>query len=225
MKDSRKLSDYAQAKLDALRKEGIPLSDENICVINALAWEVQSPCKRLSLARGKPVKCGDFWLWPLTISGSLWYKEIGCKLQGIICKDLSVSECSIAYVMAHREIDAWKIEEKEVIEWGKHLTCTRSELREAMSQILEQDKRDEEPSSCDNGISIEELAVYMHATHGQDANMWEQEVSLGYVSDFIDMARAQASADGKKEQRNRAEACLSLYCHKLRKAARNAKEA
>jgi hypothetical protein len=232
MKDPRKLSDYAQSRIDALRREGVKLSDENVCVINALAWEVQSPCKRVSLARGKPVKCGNVWLWPLTANASAWFSEVGgemkCPMSTSlkmwmyrILERMSFSEIALAYAMAHRDDDQYQTTPEMILAWFKTFRGTIDELRVAMGYVMLQVSRDEQPSSKDDALTFEELVCYMHATHGGSAQAWAQAVSIGYIYDYIDTSMKQSSADGAKEQRNRAEACLSLYCHKLRKAAKN----
>jgi hypothetical protein len=108
-----------------------------------------------------------------------------------------------------------------ILAWFKTFRGTIDEMRVAMGYVMLQSSRDEQPSNSGEKLTFEELACYMHATHGGSADGWARDVSIGYIYDYIDTSIKQSSADGAKEQRNKAEACLSLYCHKLRKAARN----
>ena len=201
-------------------------------MINALAWEVQSPCKSVSLARGKPVKCGNVWLWPLTANASAWFCEVGGEMRYPfsgnmkmwlyrILERVSFSEIALAYAMAHRDDDQYLTTPEMILAWFKSVRATIDELRVAMGYAMLQSSRDEEPSSNGDAPTFEELACYMHVTHGGSAEGWARDVSIGYIYDYIDTSIKQSSADGAKEQRNKAEACLSLYCHKLRKAAKN----
>jgi hypothetical protein len=78
MKNYRTLSSQAEAEIEALRYKGVTLSDSDIIAINALAWEIETPSKRVSLARGKPCKCGNVFFWPLTNHGGtfeMWERQ------------------------------------------------------------------------------------------------------------------------------------------------------
>jgi hypothetical protein len=138
-----------------------------------------------------------------------------------ILERVSFSEIALAYAMSNRDNDHYLNTPEMILAWFKTFRGTIDEMRVAMGYVMLQSARDEQPSNSGEKLTVEELACYMHATHGGSAEGWARDVSIGYIYDYIDTSIKQSSADGAKEQRNKAEACLSLYCHKLRKAAKN----
>lgn len=221
----RKLSDLARARIEKLREDGVNLTDENIVAINALAWEVVSPSKCISLSKGRPVRCGNVWFWPLTIHSASWFQEIGCELEykliESIFHNVKLNEYALAYAMAHRDDDLYMVSESQIRTWSKTLRATPSELRECLKMVIDSEVQDEYPTTKDDKITIQELACYMHAKSGGSAKMWEHELSVGYVFNLVNTMARQSEAGDERLTRNRAEACLAYYCHKLRKAAKN----
>ena len=208
----RGLTDYARAEIEELRNEGVTLSDEQIIDINELAWEIESPSKRVSLAKGKPVKCGNVWLWPLTIHSSAWFSEVS--------SDWPSSEIALAYAMAHRDAELFTVQEPEVLSWFKTIKATIEELRVAMAVIIEQGRRDDLPVKKGEGITIPELAQLMVANHGGTFEMWERQCSIQYVFDFLDTTCKQDEAEAKKTHVQKATMILGRYTQAILKRAK-----
>lgn len=209
MVNYRTLCDLAEAKIEALRADGFTLSDRDVIAINALAWEVQSPSRRMSLSKGKPVRAGNMWLWPFTIHNKAWFFDCG--------RQFANPEYALAYALAHRDDDLYTVTEKQVDEWAKRLTCTIGELRTAVAIIIEADKQDEIPMKEADSVTIHELARSMMANHGGSIKMWEQEVSLQFVYDYIDTLSRQSEAENKPMAVERAEKALHYLTHRIRR--------
>lgn len=209
----RTLSDQASAELDALRTAGYTLTDNDVIVINALCWEIENPSRRISLARGKPVKCGSLWLWPRSIRHCKWFTDVGA--------DMRKAELALAYSMANPSCDPYAITDATINEFERTLDCTLGQLRVAMADILMQGERDEVPSNKCDSVSIEELAQLMVATHGGTFEMWEAQCSIPYILDFLDTQAKQHQAEGHDMAKDRANMALAYYIIRLKRRQRN----
>jgi hypothetical protein len=207
MTNYRKLSSQAEAEIEALRNEGVILSDSDIISINALCWEIESPSKRVSLAKGKPIKCGNVWLWPLTIHSSAWFSDVAC--------DWQCSEVALAYAMAHRDNELFTVSEQDVLTWFKTIQATIEELRVCMAYIIDQSKRDSLPVKKGDGITVQQLAQLMVANHGGTFEMWERQCSIEYVFDFLDTACKQDEAEARKTHVQKATMILGRFTQSL----------
>ena len=209
MSNYRKLSSQAEAEIEALRLEGVTLSDSDIIAINALCWEIETPSRRVSLARGKPVKCGNVWLWPLTIHSGMWFNEVGSQYDN--------AETALAYAMAHRDADLYTVEEPQVKAWFKTVRATIEELRVCMAIIIDQSKRDELPVRKGAGITVAQLAQLMVDNHGGTFDMWERQCSIDYVFDFIDTTNKQDEAEQKHARNQKMTMILGRFTNQLLK--------
>jgi len=209
MTNYRKLSSQAEAEIDALRYQGVVLSDSDIIAINALCWEIENPSRRVSLARGKPVKCGNVYLWPLTIHSGAWFNEIGSEYES--------AEIALAYAMAHRDADLYTVEEPTVKAWFKTIKATIDELRVCMAIIIDQSKRDELPVRKGAGITVAQLAQLMVDNHGGTFDMWERQCSIDYVFDFIETTCKQDEAEQKHNRNQKMTMILGRFTNKLLK--------
>jgi hypothetical protein len=207
MKNYRTLSSQAEAEIEALRYKGVTLSDSDIIAINALAWEIETPSKRVSLARGKPCKCGNVWFWPLTIHSGTWWDECGCEMKN--------SEHALAYAMAHRDADLYTVTEEQIESWFKTIRATIQEVRHCLTIIIDQCKRDDLPVKEDNSITLAQLAQLMVDNHGGTFEMWERQCSIDYVRNFIDTTCKQDEAEQKKTRIEKATLILARYTQSL----------
>lgn len=215
MREPRQLSSQAEAELDELRRIGVEVTDSDVVLINALCWEIESPSSRIELSRGKPIRCGNVWLWPRTIAACKWFDDVGCHLAGL-------EQIALAYCMAHGRGDIELAGRAEVKAWGRQLKCTARELIAACGAVLAQDEIDELPKSkTDKDTTIGELVAVMHSAHGGDVAMWERYVSLGYVLDMLTISAAQAQAEGGQSGasviKQRANLALALALDKITK--------
>lgn len=215
MKNYRTLSSQAEVELEALRHQGVTLSDSDIIAINALCWEIEKPERRVSLARGKPVKCGNVWLWPLTIHSGTWWDEVGCEMEH--------SEEALAYAMAHRDDDLFTVCESQIMAWFKTIKATIQEVRLAMSIIIDESKRDDIPIKDDNKITLSQLAQMMVDNHGGTFDMWERQCSIDYVRNFIETTSKQDEAEQKKSRIEKATLILARFTDSLLRKSRNGK--
>jgi hypothetical protein len=217
MSNYRKLSSQAEAEIEALRYQGVTLSDSDIIAINALCWEIENPSRRVSLARGKPVKCGNVYLWPLTIHNGTWLNDVGFSLEYNTEEDISASEVTMAYAMAHRDDDMYLIEVADIMKWFKSIRATVSEIRMAMSIIADNQKRDELPVRKGAGITVAQLAQLMVDNHGGTFDMWEKQCSIDYVFDFIDTTCKQDEAEQKHNRNQKMTMILGRFTNSLLK--------
>ena len=213
MSNYRKLSSQAEAEIDALRSQGVTLSDSDIVAINALCWEIESPSRRVSLARGKPVKCGNVYLWPLTIHSGAWFNEVGSEYES--------AEIALAYAMTHRDADLYTVEESQVKAWFKTIRATIDELRISMATIIDQSKRDELPVKKGAGITITQLAQMMVDNHGGTFEMWERQCSIDYIFDFIDTTCKQDEAEQKHVRNQKMTMILGRFTNSLLRKAKS----
>lgn len=215
MKNYRTLSSQAEAEIEALRAEGVTLSDSDIIAINALCWEIEKPELRVSLARGKPVKCGNVWFWPLTVHSGTWWNEIGCELDN--------SECALAYAMAHRDDDLYTVTEEQIKQWFNSIKATRGEIQIALSIVIENSRRDDLPIKDDDKITLSQLAQMMVDNHGGTFDMWERQCSIDYIRNFIDTTSKQDEADHKKTRIEKSTVILARFTQSLLRKSRNGK--
>jgi hypothetical protein len=207
MKNYRTLSSQAEAEIEALRAQGVTLSDSDIIAINALAWEIETPSKRVSLARGKPIKCGNVFFWPLTIHSGTWFSDTG--------KHFDNATYALAYAMAHRDDDLYLVSGQDVDRWFKTVRATQDELNECLAIIIDQSSRDDLPTSDDDKITLSQLAQLMVDNHGGNFEMWERQCSIDYVRNFIDTTCKQDEAEQKKTRIEKATLILARYTQSL----------
>lgn len=212
MKNYRTISDLARAEIDRLREDGISVTDDEVVAINALSWEIISPSRRVGLARGNPVRCGNVWLWPLTINAREWFELVGAEMGN--------GERALAFAMAHPCIDLFTQVAQQIEAWGRSLQCTDDQLRTAMSIVIQQDKRDElPPIKQGDGLTLGELVQTLIANNGGTVEMWEQQCSIPYVFDMFDTLAKQNEADGISHAKQRAEKALTWYISRIRRKA------
>jgi hypothetical protein len=211
MRNTRELSNQAEAEIAQLRADGYAVSDADVVAINAICWEIESPENRQQLARGKPVSVGGVWLWPLTIAAAQWFDEIGCNYRA--------PEIALAYAMANGRGDIELATEEQVETWGRKLKCTSAELTCAIAAIINQDESADSGTQTkaeDKRTSCGELVALMHLTHGGTPEMWERQVSIGYVFDLLNLAAQQHRADKKSNVlKDRANYALAKLCHEI----------
>lgn len=127
------------------------------------------------------------------------------------------TEKTLCYAMANRDKELYTTTEEDVEAWFKTLRCTQSELRIAMAEILEADKRDELPSRSDDRMTAGELAQMMVAEHGGTFEMWERQCSIRYIFEFLTTSRNQDEAERKKTNRDKRTLILARYVESLRR--------
>jgi hypothetical protein len=209
MQDRYTLNDLARAEIDDLRAAGVALTDDDIVLINALAADVLRPDVRRALSRGRPVLCGGAWLWPLTIAAADWYTETGVHMPD--------PTAALAYAMASRnDANLHETDWPLVRRWYRALRCRAGELALAMSEVIAQDEETEIPHRADErGLSPGELSAAMMATAGGTPELWERQVSIGYVRAVLNAHNAQVKANGAPPEVARATMALGMACQKI----------
>lgn len=200
MRDECKLSDLARAEIETLQADGVALTPENIVRINALSWEVESPQSRALLSRGVPVFIGEVMLWPLTIHAADWFQR-SCN-QG----DVQWQTLCLAYAMTFGRSSGPELDVegervyKTVLKWARSAfrRVRFDEVTEAIYQVLQQDTtEDDPPSKNDGGMLPGELSALLVSAVGGSPEMWERQVSIGYVRAVLTATAQQNKADGK----------------------------
>lgn len=212
----REVSSQARYELWSLRNQGIALTDDDVCLINALCWEIENPQARRELARGFPVKVGGAVLWPRTVQAVHWFGRVGC--------DMPDPHAALAYSMAFgREPDLMLAEWPQVERWRDGLTCTSDEMILAIAEVQSQDERDALPVSKNaRDNSVAELSAHMHAIHGGDIDQWERHCSFGYLCDLADMIAGQTCEGGiEKLLKDRANLVLHAAVKAIKERASN----
>ena len=210
-----RLNDLARAELGALRAAGVTPSDDEIVEINALAADVLSPDTRRALARGRPFRAGSAWLWPLTIAAADWFQTVGA--------DLPDPGAALGYAMAHGGDELATIGAAEVDTWFRSLKCRRGELDLAIAACIEQDEQPETPTrDTDRAPTPGELSATMMAAVGGTPEMWERQVSIGYVRAVLETLGAQHSAGTSHVPPSvaRATMALGMACERIKERGR-----
>ena len=217
---SYRLSPLAEAEVDGLAADGITPTAAEIVHINALAHLVESPTSRVALARGRPVAVGGVYLWPMTLAGSDWFRNVGGNLPG-----QTLQIYALAYAMAHgRKELPWDAREAQgvVRAWGHSLKCRMAELEAAIGGVVDQDEPPPDTGETARSATAGELSVMLAAMTSTDPAVWEYQCSLTYVLAMLDTLVAQNAAKGestKHDPRIKAERALGLVVHRIRKRA------
>jgi len=190
MQDYAELSSIAEGELAALRAEGITPTDADIVAINALAWAVHEPRIRMELAKGKPVQCGNRWLWPLSLIADAWFRR-----EGADCPD---PRGALAFAMANAHDENIETATyKNVVEWIDGTLATPDQLTEATAQVIAQERGPDMPPNDSEGMTVGELSAALIATAGGTVDMWERLCSIGHCKATLDILAAQQRADKK----------------------------
>lgn len=208
----RGLTDLAEAKIHALRKEGYVLSDDDVIAINDLSRDIQTDDSRMALSKGKPIRCGNFWLWPFTIHAKAWFHDVGSRFAN--------AEYALAYALSHRNEELYTVTEEQVQAWSKTLKCTLAELRTGLAIIIDGDKQDDIPMKDGDGVTIHEMARMMFASHGGSIEMWEKEVSIQFIYDMLDTIAKQNDESGKSMKKERAQMAFAYLTYRIRRRAK-----
>jgi hypothetical protein len=190
LQDCGCLNDLAAEAIQDLRSQGCVVTDSDICRLNALAWHIQTPGLQRELSKGRPVQCGNVWLWPRSMLACAWFDDQGCRH--------SDPEMALAYAMAHSHNEALATAtETQVESWGRTVVATRQQLRIAIGEVLAQGRDDEQPPSGDPAPSLGDLSAILVASCGGRPDDWERLVSLEYASAMLTTHTAQQSAAGR----------------------------
>lgn len=212
MNDYRTLTDLAEYELADLRSRGVAPTDSDIVLISAICHDIESPQLRCDLARGRPVACGNVWLWPLTAAADQWFNETGCTFPR--------PRMALAYAMANGRGDIETATWRSVKAWLRTVKATRDEIETACAAVIAGGKRDELPTPKNNrSMTHGELALTMMAIHGGTPEMWERHVSMNYMFELLELSAAQSQAEGKTvsdAMRNKAEAELAHVIKRIR---------
>ena len=188
--DCGRLNDLAAEAIQDLRSRGCTVTDSDVCRLNALAWRIQSPAVQRELSKGRPVQCGDVWLWPRSMSACAWFEDAGCR-----CRD---PEMALAYAMAHSHSETLPTAtDADVRRWSRTVRATRRQMRVAIGEVLAQDQQDEQPPVESKPCTLGELSSVLVAMCGGKPDDWERLVSLEYARDMLTTHTAQQSAGGK----------------------------
>lgn len=116
------LHPIAKTQIDILDAQGVTLELHHVCWLNDLCRKI-TDVPGGTLAKGRPFRAGNVWLWPITRQASLWYEW---ALESI--DDSDMHSIFLAYALAHaRDPGAfdklYSLEDsmRAVIAWDKGL--------------------------------------------------------------------------------------------------------
>jgi len=215
--DRYKLNDLGQAELDALRAAGVALTDDDVVRINALAADVTDPDTRRALSRGRPIHCGGVWFWPWTAAAAQWFQDVG--------SDMPDPNAALAYSQAYGYSSLlYRADWPEVRRWRGTLRCRPRELAMVVAEIIAQEEETEIPQRASDGTAtVGDLSAAMMAMAGGTVEMWEQQVSIGYVRAVLNTLAAQAKAAGSggvSPAVARATMALGMECERIKERGR-----
>jgi hypothetical protein len=194
-----KLSDLAAARIEELAGEGIACTPAEVVMLNALAWEIETPRHRAAMSRGVPVFVGPVALWPLTLAADEWWKAAMQRHKGD-----AEHMALLAFAMAHSRdqdvLDAITPKDalKAATRFVSKLRARPRELAEAIDQVLAQDDvlpRVKGPRDSDTGLTAGQIVTILCATVGGPPRLWESEVAVGYIREQMRAVSAQQAAE------------------------------
>ena len=194
-----KLCDLARAEIEALAEAGIACTPDDVVLLNALAWKVETPTHRMALSRGAPVFAGSVALWPMTLASESWWQR---AIEGTGRE--SRQTALLAFAMAHsRQQDALDAIDpatayKQADAWSRRLPCRRGELMEAISQVLAQDDNGpsvRDPKAEAGAMPPGQMVSVLVSAAGGPPEMWERQVAIGYLREQFQAANAQMAAE------------------------------
>jgi hypothetical protein len=188
--DGGTLNDKAAEAIESLRAQGCAVTDSDVCRLNALAWHIETPQLQRELSRGRPVQCGNVWLWPLSLAAQDWYLETGERF----AKPLF----ALAYAMAHSHDEALDTAtQRDVLRWARRIRATRAQVQTCIAQVLTAGEKDEEPVAAKDVPSCGHIASVLAACCGGSPKDWERNCSFDYARRFLTLHFDQQQADGK----------------------------
>ena len=207
-----KVSEFAEMEIAKLQREGLTLTTAEIVWLNDLGCAMENPHSRVNPAKaGKPVRAGNVWLWPITISASEWFFKIAY--------DHYKTEQGQTYALAFALANGRKpkrtapLRERSQIHravnrWALRCGATDAELREAILRVLpETDTPHFLPPSdaSSDGAGVSGFIAELEAATGKPKAYWLAQ-SSDYALRVISAIYAQAAAgvggvddDGKRE--------------------------
>lgn len=209
----RGLTDLAEAKITALREDGYALSDADVIALNDLARDIQTDATRMALSKGKPLRCGNLWLWPFTVHMKSWLNDCGYEMKSFPCSDWF----AMAYALSHRDDELYEVTEAHVHEWSKHFKGTTDELKTGLRIMLDNDKQDETPPNDKDTVTIHEMARMMFLRCGGSIAMWEKECSIDFIYDMQETLSKQDEANGTTAKKGRANMAFTYLTHRIRR--------
>ena len=150
MINKRPLNKHALDSIAELsEKYGIKADLEESLWLDRLGQNIDNPPGGSNLHLiGRPARCGDVTLWPLTIGASIWWQECG----GVWFNDHKIETYVFGYCLAHaREPDKllaccdYKTTKIIVKDWAKSLGVTVEELEACFVSIGESTDAGEPP--------------------------------------------------------------------------------
>jgi hypothetical protein len=218
MDQTCQLNELAASEIEQLEKDGIRLTASEIVELNALGWAIHQPETRRLLARGRPVEVGGAVLWPLTINGVDWIERNNVPTETVTP--------ALAYAMAFGRSDGAGLDcdgreaEGRVTAWMRKLRCTKTELLEAVNQVVMQDVRPAMPPDPDgNPMTLGDFSAFLSATCGGDADFWERRCSFGYCLAVLSVFVMQNRVDNKPcshDPRIVATRVMGVACERIR---------
>lgn len=187
-----RLSRVAAGKVRELREEhGVEPTLDEIIWLHELGRKVENPVAGEAALTDLPIKVGNVYLWPLSVSASIWLHE---RALPWFEHSPILAMYAMAFAMAHGRGQATGDGPKTLQDlmdrdaatavihaWASMITCTRAELEAAMDSVLDAGDGDEAAGDTEQPIKpgvdwlniVNELAVRT----GTDPEYWKKGTS------------------------------------------------
>lgn len=216
-----RLTDVAKDELAELEADGVPFTPQDVLTVQYLSCDLlRRTGGAETLSRGAPVEVGGVVLWPFTLAGAAFYREM---TNGERNELRALRAC--AYAMAHGGDDCIYARgdeaEKAMDAWWWRIRATREAIAEAVAECLELSPRVEDPMAEDRDRTS--LALFAAALVGGSPEMWERQCSIASVRRIVDLAqrvRSVGAPPSKDASRIEAVRRLGLYVESIRARAR-----
>ena len=207
-----KVSEFAELEIQKLQNNGLSLTTAEIVWLNDLGCKMENPSSRVDPAKaGKPVRAGNVWLWPITISASEWFFKIA--FEHYQTEQGQTYALGFALANGRRPNRFATLRERSQIRravnrWALRCGATEAELREAILRVLpETDTPHALPPSdaSTDGAGVSGFIAELEAATGKPESYWLAKSSENALR-VLSAVYAQAAAgfggvddDGKRE--------------------------
>jgi len=207
-----KVSEFAENEIAKLQSDGLTLTTAEIVWLNDLGCAMENPHSRVNPAKaGKPIRTGNVWLWPITISASEWFFKVA--FDHYQTEQGQTYALGFALANGRRPARFASLRERSQIHravnrWALRCGATEAELREAILRVLpETDTPHALPPSeaSTDGAGVSGFLAELEAATGKPADHWTSKTSE-YALRILSAVYAQAAAgfggvddDGKRE--------------------------
>lgn len=198
------LSPLTRRALRDFAADGITLTLAEIIWLNERALRVSDAARR-TLDIGCPVRCGERWLWPMTIQSARWL----CWIADKVAANELLSIWAVLWAHDHaRTQDAFVrmydlgYAVDVLMEYGKAFPGTTEEIKTAICELRRgtipqhQDDKDKPGPAA---FVFDKIAASLCEKYGATPEYWKKEETFATCLDLLRAAKTQGQANGKED--------------------------